>query len=182
MSKTFSALLTLSKQLEEKSAGLALECLHAATLLENSTDEEKACSNFLLGELLLKTAQEPNDAKQFFLASIDASQPSIKSDLSTRHYLLKSFEKLSALLPISESIELISNQLLQHSEDEILLSKLLFKFIEFFAECGPDRLEQVLSLFSSEAIENLRKKSEYFDILLTLSKALVKIKLNLGFY
>ena len=167
--KAYSALLALSNQLEEKSAGLALECLYAATLLENLSDEEKAESNYLLGELLLKTAEDPADATQFFLASIDASQ----DEKSDRHFLLKSFEKLSTLLPIAESIELMSNQLLKHNEDEILLAKLFFKFIEFFAECGPDRLEQVLSLFSCQAIENLKKKSEYFDILLTLSKALV---------
>jgi hypothetical protein len=70
-------------------------------------------------------------------------RPVAKSD---RHFLLKSVEKLSTLLPIAESIELISNQLLKRSENEILLAKLFFKFIEFFAECGSDRLEQVLSL------------------------------------
>ena len=84
MSKTFSALLALSKQLEEKSAGLALECLHAATLLENTSAEEKACSNYLLGELLLKTAQEPLDSKQFFLASIEASQEGFTSSLEAQ--------------------------------------------------------------------------------------------------
>ena len=165
MSKAYSALLALSKQLEEKSAGLALECLYAATLLDNLSDEEKAESNYLLGELLLKTAEDPMDAKQFFLASIDASQDDF--------YLLKSFEKLADLLPISESMELFRSQLLKRSEDEIALAKIFFKFIEFHAECGPDRLEKVLSLFSCDAIVKLRQKSEYFDILLTLSKALV---------